>query len=176
MWKCNCSQIGQGEFYSLKKKQCYDHSKGKELTSVGRMKAGQAFLWMMVFEGANAAAWHFGREISVILFLYSLFSLMSNCLNLANGAQGRSQRLNEAYFLQIRNRGHRKDLYLGESRRVLFHFSSLETGSASCSVVSNSLWPHGLYCPWNSPGQNTGVGSFSLLQGIFLTQGLNTRL
>ena len=42
--------------------------------------------------------------------------------------------------------------------------------SESCSVVSNSLWPHGLYSPWNSPGQNTRVGSRSLLQGIFLTQ------
>ena len=31
----------------------------------------------------------------------------------------------------------------------------------------NSLWLHGLYSPWNSPGQNTGVGSPSLLQGIF---------
>ena len=33
-----------------------------------------------------------------------------------------------------------------------------------------SLWPHGLYCPWNSPDQNTGVGSLSLLQGMFPTQ------
>ena len=32
--------------------------------------------------------------------------------------------------------------------------------------MSNSLQPHGLYSPWNSPGQNTGVGSCSLLQGI----------
>ena len=31
-------------------------------------------------------------------------------------------------------------------------------------------------CPWNSPGQNTGVGSLSLLQGIFLTQGSNRGL
>ena len=31
--------------------------------------------------------------------------------------------------------------------------------------MSNSLQPHGLYCPWNSPGQNTAVGSHSLLQG-----------
>ena len=38
-------------------------------------------------------------------------------------------------------------------------------------VMSDSLQPHGLYSPWNSPGQNTGVGSFSLLQGIFPTQG-----
>ena len=32
------------------------------------------------------------------------------------------------------------------------------------------------YSPWNSPGQNTGVGSLSLLQGIFPTQGLNPGL
>ena len=30
-----------------------------------------------------------------------------------------------------------------------------------------------LYSPWNSPGQNTGVGSLSLLQGIFPYQGSN---
>ena len=41
------------------------------------------------------------------------------------------------------------------------------------SVVSNSLRPCGLYSPWNSLGQNTGVGSLSLCQGIFLTQGSN---
>ena len=46
----------------------------------------------------------------------------------------------------------------------------------SCSVMSDSLWPHGLYSPWNSPGQNTGVGSRSLLQGIFPTQGSNPGL
>ena len=33
-----------------------------------------------------------------------------------------------------------------------------------------------IYSPWNSPGQNTGVGSLSLLQGIFPTQGLNSGL
>ena len=33
--------------------------------------------------------------------------------------------------------------------------------------------PHGLYSPWNSPGQDTGVGSLSLLQGIFPTQESN---
>ena len=35
----------------------------------------------------------------------------------------------------------------------------------SRSAVSDPLWPHGLYSPWNSPGQNTGGGSPSLLQG-----------
>ena len=42
--------------------------------------------------------------------------------------------------------------------------------------MSNSLQPHGLYRPWNSPDQNTGVGSLSLLQRIFPTQGLNPGL
>ena len=42
--------------------------------------------------------------------------------------------------------------------------------SESRSVLSDSLWPVGLYSPWNSPGQNTGVDSLSLLQGIFPTQ------
>ena len=51
----------------------------------------------------------------------------------------------------------------------------------SCSVMSNSLWPHGpqpswLLCPWNSPGQKTGMGSHSLLHGIFLTQELTLGL
>ena len=46
----------------------------------------------------------------------------------------------------------------------------------SCSVVSDSLQSHGLYCPWNSPGHNTGVGSLSLLQGIFPTQVSNLGL
>ena len=41
------------------------------------------------------------------------------------------------------------------------------------SVVPDSLWPHGLYSPWNSPGQDTGVGNLSLLQWIILTQESN---
>ena len=53
---------------------------------------------------------------------------------------------------------------------------SFESESESHSVMSNSLRPHGLFCPWSSRGQNTGVGSLSLLQGIFPTQGLNSCL
>ena len=51
-----------------------------------------------------------------------------------------------------------------------------ESESESCSVTSDTLRPPGHYSPWNSPGQNTGVGSLSLLQGIFLTQGSNLGL
>ena len=59
---------------------------------------------------------------------------------------------------------------------MLYNVVSFCCESESCSVVSDSLQPHRLYSPWNSPGQNTGVGSFSLLQGIFPTQGLNPGL
>ena len=52
----------------------------------------------------------------------------------------------------------------------------MESESESRSVVSDSVWPHGLYGPWNSPGQNTGAGSLSFLQGIFPTQGSNSGL
>ena len=57
-----------------------------------------------------------------------------------------------------------------------FSFQSQKSESESCSVMSDSLRPHGLYSSWNSPGRNTGVGSLSLLQEIFPTQGSNPGL
>ena len=58
----------------------------------------------------------------------------------------------------------------GTLKSLLQHHSSKASiWTESCSVVSNSLWPHGLYSPWNSSGQNTGVGSLSLFQRIFPT-------
>ena len=44
------------------------------------------------------------------------------------------------------------------------------------SVMSISFRPHALHSPWNSPGQDTGVGTLSLLQGIFPTQESNPGL
>ena len=52
----------------------------------------------------------------------------------------------------------------------------------SCSVMSESLRPHGwvactrLFCPWDFLGKSTGVGCYFLLQGIFPTQGSNPGL
>ena len=51
-----------------------------------------------------------------------------------------------------------------------------QSESESHSVVSDSLRRHGLYNPWNSPGQSTGMSSLSLLQGLFPTQGSNPGL
>ena len=53
--------------------------------------------------------------------------------------------------------------------------SATESETVSRSVVSSCLQPHGLkpnrlLCPWNFPGQNTGVRSHSLLQEIFPTR------
>ena len=48
--------------------------------------------------------------------------------------------------------------------------------SESRSVVSDSLQPHGLYSPWNSPGQNTGEGSLFILQRIIPAQRPNPGL
>ena len=59
---------------------------------------------------------------------------------------------------------------------LLWYLYVHESESESHSVVSDSLWLRGLYSSWNSLGQNTGVGSLSLLQGIFPTQGLNLGL
>ena len=60
--------------------------------------------------------------------------------------------------------------------KVQIKMFDIDFESERHSVVSDSLWPQGLYSPWNSPGQNTGVGSLSLLHGIFPTQGLNPGL
>ena len=57
-----------------------------------------------------------------------------------------------------------------------FYISTGNIESESCSDVSDSLWPHRRYNPWNSPGQNTGVSSLSLFQGVFPTQGSNPGL
>ena len=54
---------------------------------------------------------------------------------------------------------------------VTYHMLGSETKSHSVLSNSMDLRTYGLYSPWNSPGQNTGVGSLSLLQGIFPTQG-----
>ena len=55
-------------------------------------------------------------------------------------------------------------------------FLHYESKSESPSVMSDSLQTLGLYSPWNSLGQNTGVGGLSLIQGIFPTQGSNPGL
>ena len=66
-----------------------------------------------------------------------------------------------------------------ETKREMF--GKWRSESVSWSVVSNSLQSHVLQPTrllwlWNSPGKNTGVGNYSLLQGIFSIQGWNPDL
>ena len=56
--------------------------------------------------------------------------------------------------------------------RCFTHWATWEVSQAH-SVMSDSLRLHGLLCPQDSPGKNTGVGCYFLPQGIFLTQGWN---
>ena len=51
-----------------------------------------------------------------------------------------------------------------------------ESESESCSGMFDSATPWTVCSPWNSPGQNTGVNSLSLLQGVFPTQESNPGL
>ena len=65
-----------------------------------------------------------------------------------------------------------------QSFPLILRIKKMPTGLWASSHVSLffMLRTQGLYSPWNSLGQNTGVGSLSLLQGIFPTQGLNPGL
>ena len=63
---------------------------------------------------------------------------------------------------------------------IYYHFTHciMYSMHAVASVIFDSLRPNGLLPtsllpPWDSPGKNTEVGCHFLLQGIFLTQGLN---
>ena len=89
------------------------------------------------------------------------------------------------FLLYIRCRSNQKkhkkqktsNRFIGPTHKVtsasLTYCATYKSESESHSVLSDSLRPHGLYSPWNSPGQNTGVGNLSLLQGIFPTQESN---
>ena len=69
----------------------------------------------------------------------------------------------------------------GSRRWSLLSCCGWTLGVRACSVVSDSfatLWTvarHGILCPWDFVGKDTGMGCHSLLQGIFQTQGLNQR-
>ena len=64
---------------------------------------------------------------------------------------------------------------------LLFYFYISFLGENEIKVMFNSLQPCGLQptrllCPWDSSGKSTGMGSRSVLQGIFSTKGSNLAL
>ena len=78
--------------------------------------------------------------------------------------------------------GHDEKEYLLQIRKFKWHIlcsaqsRERKSESESLSVMSDSVWPHGLCSSWNSPGQNAGVGNLFLFQEIFPTQGSNPGL
>ena len=74
-----------------------------------------------------------------------------------------------------RNSASSREITMGFSRLEVWDLGKSHSGKKSEYRwgVSDSLGSHRLHNPWNSSGQNTGVGSLSLLQGIFLTQESN---
>ena len=79
-------------------------------------------------------------------------------------------------FIPIPKKGNAKECSNYCTIALISHASKSENKNEICSVVSDSLQPHGLYSPWNSPGHSTGMCNHYLLQGIFPTQGSNPGL
>ena len=74
------------------------------------------------------------------------------------------------------NREHRAWLYIAQQEASVWAAGEIiinNNKQLSCVRLFVTPWT---VSPWNAPGQNTGVGSLSILQGIFPTQGLNPDL
>ena len=91
--------------------------------------------------------------------------LIANC---RQDWQGKNERRHKLPILRMKDETSLQTLqtpnrWRNTMNNSLYIFDNLdEVKSESCSVVSNSLQ---LYSPWNSPGQNTGVGSLSFSRG-----------
>ena len=82
------------------------------------------------------------------------------------------KRIHLISITERRKKGRKEEVREGKGRKN----PTQGRETQSHKFMSDSLWSHGLYTPWNSTGQNIGVGSHSLLQGIFPTQGSNPGL
>ena len=73
---------------------------------------------------------------------------------------------NESIPIQNRNR-----LTVTENKCMATKGERSGLVTQSCPTLqSHKLQLARVFCPWNSPGKNTGVSCHCLLQGIFLTQ------
>ena len=74
---------------------------------------------------------------------------------------GSPRRDNEVSFKSEKKKGKPESAAILKSAATAQVSRVMLAESESCSVVSDSLQPHGLFSPWNSLGQNTEVGSLS---------------
>ena len=88
------------------------------------------------------------------------------------------------YKLEIQHSIHAKSNKWNQNVIIFFSqakFHGKKVKKGKCQSLSHvsvfvtpwAVQPARLLCPWNSPGKNIGMGCHFLLQGIFLTQGLN---
>ena len=114
--------------------------------------------------GSDREGWLLGAHFSTFPELWLLYPLVP-----AQGREGDVYQFTEGQIMKM--------IVLHPSignQKILRHpsFMYIRSESESRSVVSNPLW---LYSPWNSPGQNTRVGSLSLLQGNLPNPGIEPR-
>ena len=136
---------------------------------------------------------NFGYTIHVHMGMHVSCSVMSDSLQPHGlqptrllcpwGSPGKKTRVHSHSLLQeiVLTQGSKLHLLcLLHCRQILNHWATGEALYAEWSEVkvpqSCPALCDPMDCPWNSPGQNTGVGSLSLLQGIFLIQELNPNL
>ena len=130
--------------------------------------------------------WSFSFSISPINEHLGLISFRMDWLDLlaVQGTLKSLLQLSHPYMTTRKTIALTRQTFVGKVMSLLFNmlsrlvttyclFHTVE--SESRSVMSDCWRPHGLYSPWNSPGQNTGVGSLSLLQGIFPNPGIEPR-
>ena len=63
-----------------------------------------------------------------------------------------------------------------EKEQYIWKEKKVKVAQSCLTLWPHGLWPARLLCPWSSSGKNTGVGSHSLLQEIFPTEGSNPGL
>ena len=112
-------------------------------------------VFFLAFISISESLLHRGKENHWLRIFQFVFILPIRVLIILNTGKLIDPKMLKVVFSQVQN-----NLSESESR----------------SVVSDSLQLHGPYSLWNSPGQNTGVGRLSILQGIFPTQGSNQSL
>ena len=114
-----------------------------------------------------------------LIILFKLFTYMF-CLSISNSQQ------NVFPSFVFLSSSFTSYFYIPSFLRVLqlipfilsVHLTTRRVCAQLCPTLYNPMdcSPPGSFCPWDFPGKNTGVGCHSHLQGIFLTQGVNTRL
>ena len=106
-----------------------------------------------------AHLYSFGSLLFLILRVFVFFSYFHSILLYNHASQVKSTR--QSVFRELQFLPFISTWFLQSIPQGIILLIYLWFESESCSVVSDSLQLHGLYSPWNSPGQNTGVGSLS---------------